>query len=102
MKRKETEEVHKLFDEFSETYILNKQSFLTSDAITISDDHYEDCYKRDVVNYKEGNRSFDSKIDEQFEGAELGPRLVFAHAQWLWTYAVQDKRTETKKGYAKH
>jgi len=102
MKRKETEEVHKLFDEFSETYILNKQSFLTSDAITISDDHYEDCYKRYVVNYKEGNRSFDSKIDEQFEGAELGPRLVFAHAQWLWTYAVQDKRTETKKGYAKH
>lgn len=28
-------------------------------------------------------------------------RLVFAHAEWLWSFAVDDIKITTKKGYVK-
>lgn len=100
MKRGYSADVQTLFDEFSESFILNGKSFLTKDEQDIAISDIDSCIEN-YGQYKEGNRSFEEKIKEQFEfdDTDKKARLVLAHAQWLWAYSARDKTTQRKKEY---
>lgn len=101
MKRGYSADVQTLFDEFAQQLILNKKSFLTSDNHPIDEPDIDKCFQMYGKEGIEGKRSFNSKIEEQFDFDEqdLGARMVLAHAQWLWAYSARDKTTQRKKEY---
>lgn len=101
MKRGYSADVQTLFDEFAQQLILNKKSFLTSDNHPIDSPSIDKCFQMYGVDGIEGNRSFNSKIEEQFDfdKDDFGARMVLAHAQWLWAYSARDKTKSRKKEY---
>lgn len=99
MKAIGTDDVQILFDEFATKLILNKRSFLTSDDHTIDATAIDKCFNKYGVDGIEGNRSFDSKINDQFDESDIDARMVLAHAQWLWAYSARDKTLQRKKEY---
>jgi 5-methylcytosine-specific restriction protein B len=99
MKRGYSADVQSLFDEFAQQLILNKKSFLTSDDRTIDAPAIDKCFNKYGVDGIEGNRSFDSKINDQFDDSDIDARIVLAHAQWLWAYSARDKTLQRKKEY---
>jgi len=99
-----SEDVQRLFDEFAQQLILNKKSFLTTDDHPIDETDIDKCFQVYGKKGIGGNRSFDSKIEDQFKFNEqdLGARMVLAHAQWLWAYSARDKTQERKKIYTRN
>lgn len=102
MRNQEWEKIHELFDEFITTFIIKKDSFLTEDRAILSVDTINEIQKRFIENYNdEKNLKFEEKLTSQFDGASHHEKLVFAHAEWLWSYSVNDLQISTKKNYTK-
>ena len=102
MGAKYSERVSELFDDFIDQFLIAKDSILTQHKNVLAKDVVDDCYDRYIKGGIEGDRSYKEKINEQFGDAEFETRLVFAHAEWLWSYAVSDINEDTKKGYTRY
>ena len=48
-----------------------------------------------------GRHDGEEEIREQFKNADRKTCLVFAHAEWLWSFAVTDLTIERKRSYTK-
>ena len=101
MRQKHAEDVYPLFHRFINDFLIEGKSILSEHYNVLSKDSISNFFKYYVENFKEGNQSFDSKIKEQFNDADLNAKLVFAHAEWLWVFAVADKTEWRKKEYTK-
>ena len=101
MRQEHAQNVYKCYDQFINEFLLKGNSILTIEhqnilnATTINN-----CFKNFVENYNDDQGSnFDSKIIQQFKDADLDTRLVFAHAEWLWAFAVDDIGYQKKMHY---
>ena len=102
MRNPEWVKIHDLFDEFINTFIIGKESILTDDIDILSIDTINKIQERFIENYNdEKDLKFQEKLSSQFDGALQNEKLVFAHAEWLWSYSVNDLQTSTKKNYTK-
>lgn len=102
MRNQEWAKIHELFDEFINTFIISKNSFLTDDKNILTDVTINQIQERFIENYNdEKDLKFQEKLADQFNGASHNEKLVFAHAEWLWSYSVNDLQTSTKKNYTK-
>jgi len=105
MKRegKEEEKTYQLFDQFIEQVVVDGNSFLLEGEEKLSSEAFEKCYDKYVENtIEDSKQSYDEKINKQFEGADTNTKLVLAHAIWLWSFGVQDKKKTTKQAYTKN
>ncbi len=101
MKLKLAEDVYSFFELFSEEFLLKGNSILTYDKSILNEQSLKNCFSCYVDNYKTGSESFGDKVIEQFKNADLPTKLVFAHAEWLWAFAVRDKTLLRKKYFTK-
>lgn len=101
MKQKHAENIYPLFHRFINEFLVAGNSILSEHKNILNNESISNCFKCYVENFKEGNQSFDNKIKEQFNEADLNTKLVFAHAEWLWVFAVADKTEWRKKEYTK-
>lgn len=99
--RQNEENIYKYYNQFLSEFILKGNSILTSDTGILTPETIKNCFTNYIVNFREGGDSFDDKITEQFKNADKSTRLVFAHAEWLWAFAVDDITQRTKKEITK-
>lgn len=95
MRLAHAEDVYTYFDKFIHDFLLNGNSILTRHQDVLTESTISSCFKNFVDNFDEGKSNFDEKIKKQFKEADIKTRVVFAHAEWLWAFAVNDI------GYAK-
>jgi 5-methylcytosine-specific restriction enzyme B len=101
MKQHHAEDIYQFYDKFIQDFLINGDSILSAHKGILNDDTIKGCFFNYIENYNDTNGSFDAKVTDQFKIADLPTRLVFAHAEWLWSFAVDDIRIPTKKGYVK-
>jgi 5-methylcytosine-specific restriction protein B len=99
MRQEHAQEVYTLYDRFIDEFLLKGNSILSAHQNILNDQSIEKCIQYFVENYDEGLNSFDEKIAKQFTDAAIDIKLVFAHAEWLWAYSVDDISIERKKHY---
>lgn len=101
MRQNHAENIYPLFHRFINEFLVTGNSILSEHKNILNNESISNCFKCYIENFKEGNQSFDNKIKEQFKDADLNTKLVFAHAEWLWVFAVADKTEWRKKEYTK-
>ena len=101
MKLKHAENLYALFNQFADEFLLKGDSILTDDKGILTDQTLQDCFNCYIENFKSGNDRFGDKIIEQFKNADHNTKLVFAHAEWLWAFSVDDKTQWRKKEFTK-
>ena len=101
MKQIHAEDVYSFYKHFVEEFILRGNSILTNDKNILSVLTIQNCFKCYVDNFKSGSESFGDKVTEQFKEADANTKLVFAHAEWLWAFAVDDITLLRKKELTK-
>jgi 5-methylcytosine-specific restriction protein B len=100
MVRQVDQEVYNLFDEFIESFILGKNSILSDHQGILTKDRLTQCLKNYHDNFDDtNNKSFDEKVNQQFEQSDFETKLVFSHIEWLWAYSVHDISIGRKKYY---
>jgi len=75
---------------FIDEFLINKNSILSNHKDILNAESLNECNTSYVDNLIEDKRNFDAKVSEQFKDASLNARLLFAHAEWLWAFAVDD------------
>lgn len=101
MKQSHATDIYQFYDKFIQDFLINGNSILSAHTGILNDATIKGCSSNYIENYNDTNGSFDTKVSDQFKNADLPTRLVFAHAEWLWSFAVDDIRIPTKKGYVK-
>lgn len=102
MRQEHAEGVYRSYDQFINDFLFNGKSILTVDSRDIlTETTINNCFKNFIDNFDESRGSFDEKVMKQFEGADTETRLVFAHAEWLWAFAVEDISKNRKIHYVK-
>ena len=103
MRQEHAEPVYQCYDKFVDVFLLKGNSILTLNHQNIlNDTTINNCFKFFVENYNdETGSNFDSKVNQQFADADIETRLVFAHAEWLWAFAVDDIGYHKKMHYTK-
>lgn len=97
MRVPEGQTTYNAFDKFLQSCILQDDSFLTEEPGSFTQAAIDDCIKRFVDNADFSKKvNFDTKVDQQFLGADRSVKVVFAHASWLWSLGAVDIRISTK------
>lgn len=99
MKQVQAEEIYILYDRFINEFLFHGNSILTAHDNILTDASIAECIQFFINNFDEGVQNFDEKISRQFSEAGINTKLVFAHAEWLWAYSVQDISIDKKKHY---
>ncbi|GAA4237601.1 AAA family ATPase [Postechiella marina] len=99
MKQTHAVEIYTLYDRFIDGFLLEGNSIVSYEKDILTSENIESCINDFVENFDEGAQNFDEKIVLQFKNATLEAKLVFAHAEWLWSYAVNDISRDKKKHY---
>ena len=94
MYREADKTVYELFDSFVQRVLVDKKDFFDdSDDLLLTKENLEECKKRFIENYDEDkDRNFSEKAKGQFEGASEPVQRLFAHAIWLWGFAVNESK----------
>ena len=100
MRQEHAKDLYDLYDQFIQEFLFDKRSILSDHKAILSHSSLQSVIQHFIDNFDTGNKSFDEKIEKQFQDADINTRLVFAHAEWLWAYSVKDITQETKKHYA--
>lgn len=101
MRQGHATDIYQYYDKFIQDFLLDGNSILSEHTDILNDQTIKECFSNYIENYNDSNGSFDVKVTDQFKNADLLTRLVFAHAEWLWSFAVDDIKIATKKGYVK-
>lgn len=97
MYRDQDKLLYTIFGKFIEKCLIGSNSLLTNDQNCCTEENINECIKCFVLNYKDDKRNFEEKIKEQFNKASNEVKLVFAHANWLWAFSVNDMTAFGKK-----
>ena len=101
MRQGHATDIYQYYDKFIQDFLLDSNSILSEHTDILNNHTIKECFLNYIENYNDSNGSFDIKVTDQFKNADLPTRLVFAHAEWLWSFAVDDIKIATKKGYVK-
>ena len=99
MRQEHAKDLYVLYDLFIETFLFKGNSFLSNHEEILNQESITNSIKSYIDNYDDGAKRFDDKIKIQFSEAPINTKLVFAHAEWLWAYSVNDISKERKKQY---
>lgn len=99
MKRTFLQPLHECFDNFISSYIISKNSILTSALDILNPVFVNEAITCFVENYDESSANFEDKVKGQFATATTEAKLNFAHAEWLWCFAVGDISQRRKEQY---
>lgn len=99
MKRTFLQPLHTCFDNFISSYIISKNSFLTVEAGILNAISVNEAITCFVENYDESSANFEEKVKGQFATSTNEAKLNFAHAEWLWCFAVGDINQWRKEHY---
>ncbi|WP_175489355.1 McrB family protein [Neolewinella agarilytica] len=91
--------VHDNFERFVYDFLFLGNSILTKDKNIATSEAVAEVFECFVKNYIEGAESFEAKQKAQFAGASYNAKLLFAHALWLWSFAVSDISPAKKRSY---
>lgn len=97
MIRKQDQALYTLFGKFIKNCLISNNSLLTSHQNIFTASNIGECSKLFVDNFKDDKRNFEGKIKEQFNGASDEVKLVFAHANWVWAFSVNDMTASGKQ-----
>ena len=101
MFRNQDKDLYVLFEIFIKKCLISSESLLTEHKNCFTEKNIDTCSTLFVDNYKAGKRNYEEKIKEQFIGASNDVKLVFAHANWLWAFSVNDMTLLGKKNAVK-
>jgi 5-methylcytosine-specific restriction protein B len=101
MRQPHAEDIYLFYDKFVQDFLIDGNSILSNNPNILNDHSINGCYSNFIDNFNDTNGNFNDKVMDQFKDADLPTRLVFAHAEWLWSFAVDDIKIPTKKGYVK-
>ncbi len=92
MRQPHAEDIYRYYDLFINEFLFKGNSILTVENQNILDENsINNCFKYFVENYDDEKESdFEIKVTQQFKDADLDTKIVFAHAEWLWAFAVDD------------
>ena len=99
MRQDHCKDIYELYDVFIDTFLFKGNSILSNHQGILNQESTSNCIDRYINNYDDGVEKFDNKIQLQFSEAPINTKLVFAHAEWLWAYSVDDISQEKKKHY---
>ena len=99
MRQDHCKDIYELYDTFIDTFLFKGNSILSSHLDILNQESISQTVKNYIDNYDDGVESFDDKIKIQFSNAPINTKLVFAHAEWLWSYSVYDISQDKKKHY---
>jgi 5-methylcytosine-specific restriction protein B len=97
MYRKEDQTLYALISKFIDKCLINNDSLLTTHKNCFSEANINDCISRFVDNSKDDKRNFENKIKEQFDNSSDEVKIVFAHANWIWAFSVNDMNAAGKR-----
>lgn len=97
MNRNQDQGLYTLFSEFIKKCLISNDSLISAHQNIFTDANINDCFPRFVDNFKDDKRNYEEKIKDQFNGASDEVKLVFAHANWLWAFSVNDMTASGKK-----
>lgn len=92
---KNHQHLYDILDSFIDTCLIKDDSILDTSIGIFNLDNINTCITLFVDDFKDGKRNYQEKINEQFSSASDEVKLVFAHANWLWSFSVNDM---TQKG----
>jgi len=90
MRQQHAEPLFALYRKFIEEFLLNGNSILNDHEAILDETTLTNVTTRYIDNFDEGIESFGDKIRLQFNEADIKTKLVFAHAEWLWGFSVED------------
>jgi len=90
---------YKLFDQFVQTFLVERRDFLSNNGETVLTSRaLDECIDRFIVNYIAGSdQNFGEKLSKQFQGASREAKIVFAHASWLYVHSSMAMTGQGKK-----
>lgn len=99
MKHKYAQPIFDAFETFINRFLIEGKSILTADdEIIFTNENIKNCETFFSKNPIQGtDQSFGEKIVVQFKDAPYITKLLFAHAEWLWSMGVNNITVETKK-----
>jgi 5-methylcytosine-specific restriction protein B len=100
MRQEHAQDIYTLYDRFINEFLFQGNSILTANKTILNEQSINNCVQYFIENFDEGIESFDDKIVRQFADADINTKLVFAHAEWLWAFSVDDISIERKKLYS--
>lgn len=101
MKQAHALDIYQYYDKFIQDFLIDGNSILSTDKGILTEHTIAGCFLNYIDNYNDKNGNFDDKVIDQFKNADLPTKLVFAHAEWLWSFAVNDISIDRKKFYTK-
>ena len=100
-KRKKDESLYNLLNKFIEKCLIAKDSIFDETTDIFTTDNINRCIEKFVDDFKDDKRNFKEKIEEQFKDTSDDVKLVFAHANWLWAFSVNDMTSKGKESAVK-
>jgi hypothetical protein len=90
---------YKLFDQFVQTFLVERRDFLSNNGETVLTSRaLDECIDRFIVNYIAGSdQNFGEKLSKQFQGASREAKIVFAHASWLYVHSSMAMTDKARK-----
>jgi len=89
------------FDLILKTFLMSRRSFLTSHHQEIDiEAGLKEIESVFVDNFDKGDREYKDKLADQFLEASENSKLVFIHAEYLWSMPVKTIGSERIRSYA--
>lgn len=93
-------QAYRVFDEFLDRFIVQRRSYITSHDKRLDFDRaLADIENRFVEGYDDSEEDFEGKVAQQFAGAPLETKIVFANAEYLWAMPVENISPAKKLSY---
>ena len=93
---------YRVFDEFLEQFVINRRSYVTNHSQRLDLDRaLADIEDRFVEGYDDSKEDFEEKVAQQFAGASLEAKIVFANVEYLWAMPVENISPARKLSYVK-
>lgn len=89
-----------VFDEFLKRFIIQRRSYITKHSQRLDLARaLADIEDRFVEGYDDSKEDFEEKVAQQFDGASLETKIVFANVEYLWAMPVENISAAKKLSY---
>jgi len=91
---------YRVFDEFIETFVIGKRSYITKHSQSLDfDEGLVDIKTRFIDKFDGSKDEYESKLEKQFDGASDNSKIIFSNAEYLWAMPTHSLRASTKQNY---
>ncbi len=92
---------YRAFDEFLESFVLQRQSYVTRHTEHLDlEKAFKEIQRWFVAAFDDSKANFNDKVALQFKDAPEQARIVFANVEYLWAMPMANISPPTKRSYA--